>query len=378
MMSEVSSVAGLVYLIKNSIEDTFTITSVKGEISNFTLSQSSHLYFTLSDSEAALSCVLFKGDALRNPIVKKLKDGDSVIITGSVSVYVKKGNFQLIVKKIYKEGEGDLKAQYEKLKLHFQQLGYFDLERKKEIPSFPKKIAIMTALSGAALQDFLNIFKRRSHSYEIIIVPTLVQGDKAALSIAENFKNLEQLSDIEVLVLARGGGAQEDLNAFNDPLVVEAIYHSKIPVISAIGHQVDFTLSDYVSDLRVETPSAAAEILTSKAMALHDKIEHLKKALTIYGKETFYKFEKRLERVRPKKILDLLNMKQERYASKLETLSASLTALDPKNVLKRGYSYVTTEDGKFIKNKELMTTTQSNDFTIHFYDGEVKVVREKE
>ena len=250
------AVSEAVNLIKRSLESEFFDLTIVGEVSNFTSSAAGHFYFTLSDKDASLSCAMFKMDAMRNPIIRKIRNGEKVYLRGPISVYAKRGTFQLLGKKILKYGQGDLKAQFEFLKEKLRSQGFFDLENKKEIPRFPKKIAVVTAKQGAALQDFLNVMKRRSLSYDILICPALVQGDAAPASIIKALNVISSRSDIDLIVITRGGGSMEDLWAFNNEELVKCIYNLKAPVISAIGHQVDFTLSDFVADMRCETPTA--------------------------------------------------------------------------------------------------------------------------
>lgn len=419
MQNQAPSVSHLVDQIKHILEGEFTMTSVMGEISNLSPSSAGHYYFTLSDEKASISCALFKVDALRNPLIKTLKDGDKVILTGPVSVYTKRGTFQLLAKRIYPAGMGDLKIQFERLKQKYMGLGYCDPALKKQIPPFPKRIAVITAIHGAALQDFLNIMYRRSLWTDILIIPAIVQGDRSALSIKEAIEKAQKISDIEVIVVTRGGGSMEDLWSFNDPLVVEAIYQCEIPLISAVGHQVDYTLCDYVADFRSETPSAAAEILSQPHTLFEKKLSGLGRSLSIYAKETQFLLEKKLERVHPRKLLEALSEKfhslskkleklklENRLyeltriheinqqidelknrltysyekkiqveANKLEILNRALMSVNPKNVLKRGYAFVTNRDGKILKNAESIIKSKDTKFKITFSDGEVELIK---
>src|SRR5690606_12931867 len=209
---------------------------------------------------------------MRNPLIRNLKNGDKIVVVGPISVYQKRGSFQLLAKRIFPAGEGQLKLQYERLKARLSQEGLFDIEKKKPIPKFPRRIAVITAEHGAALQDFLNVMERRSLWMDILIIPALVQGDGAPRSLLNALKKAESIEGVDVIVLTRGGGSIEDLWGFNDENLVRAIDNCTIPVISAVGHQVDFTLCDYVSDHRSETPTAAAEILSQPQTELNSRL----------------------------------------------------------------------------------------------------------
>jgi exodeoxyribonuclease VII large subunit len=416
-----ASVSDLVSSIKEVLEDQFQEVMVQGEVSNLSPSGAGHWYFTLSDENASISCALFKGDALRNPLIKNLKNGDKIIIVGPISVYQKRGSFQLLGKKIFPAGEGQLKLQFERLKSKLSQEGLFDLEIKKKIPSFPKRIAVITAEHGAALQDFLNVMKRRSIWMDIIIIPALVQGDGAPGSIIKALKKAQNLSDIEVIVLTRGGGSLEDLWAFNDEELIRTIYQCPIPVISAVGHQVDYTLSDYVADFRSETPTAAAEILSQPQTELQSRLiycqTHLKsdlfklnqhiqlmihrfhprELLNLIGQKIF-NAEKRLNQISLMERADELigipeasqrvdeailrlrhahEMRFESFSEKLLRLEQVLSALNPRNVLARGFSYVTLQNNVVLTSfKNFKNVSKNTHLEIHFYDGKGTVLKD--
>ena len=279
-MDKVPSVSEVIFNIKRLLEGEFRTVSVEGEISNLSHSSSGHWYLTLSDSDSSLSAAVFKMDALRNPLMKSLKNGDKVICSGSIGVYNKRGTFQLIVKRISPVGKGDLKEQFEMLKRKLAAEGLFDPQIKKEIPTLPNRIAVITAKGAAALQDFLNIIDRRTQWYDILLSPALVQGDAAPASLRKALFNVIKYSmdapedkKIDVIVFTRGGGSMEDLWAFNDEGLAWDIFNCPIPVISAVGHQVDTTICDMVSDLRCETPSAAAEVLSSAQAEIKETLD---------------------------------------------------------------------------------------------------------
>ncbi|MDO9182945.1 MAG: exodeoxyribonuclease VII large subunit [Bacteriovorax sp.] len=425
MNLENKNVSQLIFEIKNLIETQFINISIIGEISNLSLSSSGHWYFTLSDKDASISSALFKMDALRNPLIKNIKDGDKVIIMGDVNVYPKKGTFQVIVKKIVPMGVGDLKEQFENLKRRLASEGLFDLDRKKPIPPLPKRVAIITALRGAALQDFINIYKRRSIWMDLVVLPTLVQGDEAPKSIRASLHNIIKYSlsapvekKIDIIVLARGGGSLEDLWAFNDEGLAWDLFNCPIPTISAIGHEVDFSIADFVCDLRAETPSAAAEVITHHQTLIKEKMKSLKRRLqsTIEIKmgrvnnrikyahphkilniilNVFSSYQKRINRCDIQKRLNELTHIHEFYQRLDESVEAMklllkeqitglkhrldksnglLNALNPNNVLERGFSYVESpEFGVVVSGKDFDKLANDTELKIYFYDGKRKI-----
>lgn len=408
-----ASVSELVHAIKSLLEEDFQEVVVQGEISNFSSSSAGHYYFTLSDEEASLSCAVFKQDAMRNPLLRNLKDGDKITILGPISVYQKRGTFQLIGKRIFPAGEGQLKIQFEKLKAKLSAEGLFDLEKKKPIPVYPKKIAIITAPHGAALQDFLNVIKRRSLWFDVTIIPALVQGDAAPRSIINGLKAAQDIPGVDLIVLARGGGSIEDLWAFNSEELVREIDRCAIPTISAVGHQVDFTLCDFVADLRAETPTAAAELISQPQTQLKDRLSyastHLKNEMIKISQkiqilthrshprqmlqfiwQKLKKDEQRLNQVRlinrgeeliglteNSQVVDELFMRlnysqktmMSTYQENLKRLNQVLAALNPKGVLGRGYSFVKTSKGVLSSQSEYSKLKDSELIEITFHDG---------
>lgn len=425
-MSNPVSVSTLVQSVKNSLESEFSFVSVIGEISNFSRSSAGHLYFTLSDTDSSLSAVMFKADVLRNSNARSMKDGDKIICHGGLSVYAKRGTFQLIAKRAEFVGAGDLKEQFEKLKRELSAQGLFDQDQKQAIPAYPKKVAVITAASGAALQDFINVYKRRALLGEIVLVPALVQGEQSAKSLRHALSKVIQYNlanpdqGFDVIVLTRGGGSMEDLWSFNDEGLAWDIFNCPIPIISAVGHQVDFSISDFVSDLRCETPTAAAEILTSEQTKILTQLHRIKSQLLRHSLYLKNIGPDRLERVAPKALAMILreqtfDLKQrlrecrlddkidtilglsdlnlrmddclrkvERYSDisvratsqKIEKLGGLLNALDPKQVLSRGYSYVTDDNENVVSSKESFDATKSmQKMAIHFHDGVSKITK---
>tara|TARA_Y100000768_G_C23991463_1_gene693972 strand:- start:15683 stop:16954 length:1272 start_codon:yes stop_codon:yes gene_type:complete len=407
------SISEIVKEIKSSLEGEFFNITIQGEVTNLSYSSAGHIYFTLSDDQAALSCALFRGDALRNPMIRKVNEGDKLIVSGSISVYLKRGTFQLIAKKLSFFGKGDLKAQFEQLKLKLGQEGLFDIEVKKEIPKFPKKIAIITAPGGAALQDFLNIMKRRAFDFHITIVGSLMQGDKCAASVVQALNKIQKVGDFDVVVITRGGGAIEDLWGFNDEKLVRKIFEFSIPVISAIGHQTDYTLCDYVSDMRCETPSSAAEVLSSPqveiqrqlntigrrlksaALEVKSQLSHLMVNLNpknsiSHLKELFSDYKYRLKSASLVDKIDAIGLnqyhqelddlqermlraivkKEQGEREKIHLFKAVLDNISPYRVLARGYTMITTEENQVLTSSKNFDKLESDtSLSVHFKDG---------
>lgn len=416
-----ATVSDLVNSIKGLLEEEFQEVMVQGEVSNLSPSAAGHYYFTLSDDDACLSCAIFKGDALRNPLIRNLKNGDKIIVLGPISVYQKRGSFQLLAKRIMPAGEGQLKLQFEKLKAKLSAEGLFDMQKKRPLPIFPKRVAVITAEHGAALQDFLNVMKRRSLWLDIIIIPALVQGDAAPKSLRDALKKAQNIPEVEVIVLTRGGGSMEDLWAFNDEELVRNIANSTIPTISAVGHQVDFTLADYAADLRSETPTAAAETLSQPQTELRSRLiychSHLKSDLfklyqhiqlmaqkfhprellgLIYQK--LQAAEKKLSGIHLKnrgeeltrvqesgQVLDELlmrlqhnvDLKSAERKEQLKRLEQVLRALNPRQVLGRGFSYIEIKNGGVVSSvKEYNKVEAGSKIQLHFHDGVATALKE--
>ena len=261
----VFSVSEITGDVRRLLEKQFGQFWVTGEITNFRLQSSGHIYFTLKDSSAQLSCVLFRGDPVSHR--ESLKDGAKVILQGEMTVYEARGQYQLHVQTIELQGVGALQIAFEKLKQKLTAEGLFALERKRPLPRFPHRIGLVTSPTGAAIRDVLHVIQRRNPTLEIILVPCAVQGPAAAAEIATAIRRLNEWSEkstekLDLILITRGGGSLEDLWAFNEEPVARAIFQSALPVVSAVGHEIDFTISDFVADFRAATPSAAAEILT--------------------------------------------------------------------------------------------------------------------
>lgn len=360
---------------------------VKGEISNFKHHYTGHMYFTLKDENSLIKCVMFKTYTSHLDFVPK--DGMKVMVLGTVSVFERDGVYQIYAKALKQEGIGDLHAEYEKLKAKLEQEGLFNKEHKKAIPVMPKCIGVLTSNTGAVIRDIINVSTRRNSNVYIKLLPVPVQGQGAAEKIAEAIQimNKEKLAD--VLIVARGGGSLEDLWPFNEEIVARAIYNSEIPVISAVGHETDFTIADFVSDLRAPTPSAAAELAVPNCSeiqlklktyenrlknALYKKVEVMKlryekcmksKAYTspLQKINEYYMLIDKNEKALENKIQVIL---KEKKAYMIEWIS-KLDALSPLKTLSRGYSIVQ-KDNKMVKTvKELK---QGDNIKLRLTDGE--------
>ncbi len=407
MVDKSLSVSEVVDRIKCAIVAQVDVVQVEAEISNLTCSGAGHYYFTLSDNESSIGCALFKTDASKNQFIRKLKNGDKILCLAHVDIYQKRGTLQLIVKKLWPVGDGYLLAQFLKLKDSLEKEGLFLPSNKRSIPDFPQKVAIISAKNGAALQDFITVFSRRSYFQNLLLINSLVQGDRAPDSVIESLKLILEYnkkstdSVVEVVVIARGGGSMEDLWAFNSEALIRYVATYPIPVISAIGHQTDFTLLDFVSDLRAETPTAAAELLTIKQMELKNRLTFLHSSLLQRSRQIIINRTLKLKSLSPKVILmilkrrveqaifkaDDLSMQAQRlivnkldsFVNRLEQSRIVLDVLNPNAVLERGFSIVTDSKNKVVSLKEKMERyTTSEIFNIKFLDGVTKVQKNRE
>ncbi len=367
---------------------------VEGEISNFKCHYSGHVYFSLKDDQGKINCVLFKN--YREYMPSNLSDGDKVIATGYISVYEKDGSYQLYVKEIKKSGIGVLYRAFEELKEKLEKEGLFDKTHKKELPPFPKKVGVVTSSSGAAIKDIITVIKRRCPIVDIVLYPVLVQGENAPPSICEGLRYLDNMEDIDVIILGRGGGSIEELFAFNDETIARTIYDMKKPVISAVGHETDFTIADFVADLRAPTPSAAAEIVTPDIkeilVSLDEKYSSIVKSFMfkisdmnmrldyLYNNLNFYN---PISKVRDliqeqdsllKRLELLMNMKISTCRDRLENLNLAIHHLNPVSSMERGYGIVTNSMGRVINSIDDVSINE--DLKVYIKDGmlEVKVV----
>jgi len=356
--------------IRTSLEHKFSNIGVLGEISNVRKPGSGHVYLTLKDKNSQLQAVVFRNTASR--IKFELKDGMEVISFGSITVYEPRGQYQLIINKMEPKGIGALQLAFQQLKEKLEKEGLFDHAHKKTIPFIPQKIGIVTSPTGAAIKDILNIIDRRFANVEILIYPVKVQGKGAAQEIAEAITELNNYSDIDVIITGRGGGSLEDLWAFNEETVARSIYNSRIPVISAVGHEIDITIADLVADKRALTPSEAGELVIPRKDLLTEKIEKFNTRLlqSLTGKlrlskeklvriansyamrqpfDRLNRWQQRLDEFAQRLNLNIthaLNTERE----KLSGIAGKLESLSPLNVLKRGYTITTRlEDNKSLR-----------------------------
>lgn len=358
--------------IKEILRDSFPNIWVKGEISTLRLPQSGHIYFTLKDDKAQLKCVFFRN---ANMYIKfKLEEGMECILSGRIDVYEQSGQYQLYVETIQPLGKGALQLAFEQLKKKLDKEGLFDKSHKRPIPFLPKRIGVVTSSTGAAIRDILNIINRRYANVHVIIRPCLVQGKTAAQDIAQGIGDLNTYKNVDVIIVSRGGGSFEDLWPFNEEVVARAVYNSQIPVISAVGHEIDNTICDYVADLRAPTPSAAAELVVQEKEQLVNTLDYLKNKITETILQKLSLNEMRFKRVaesyamrRPQVVveryqqnLDNLDMMLKTSIShilkeknsKLKQISARLINLNPLAILSRGYSvtYLKTIKQKAVKS----------------------------
>jgi exodeoxyribonuclease VII large subunit len=389
------SVSELTLKIKSLIEPKFSGVWVKGEISNFKHHTSGHMYFTLKDKAAELRCVMFRG--LNQKIKFKPEDGMDVLIQGKVTVYEMRGQYQLIVQAMEPAGIGTLYLAFEALKKQLQSEGLFDPAKKKPLPKYPKKVGIVTSQSGAALSDMLNIFQRRAPYIELILRPTVVQGEEASRDIVNGIIELDRINTIDIIIIGRGGGSIEDLWPFNEELLARAISQCKTPIISAVGHETDITISDMVSDVRAPTPSAAAEIsapstseldqiISNKLNELYNfinlQLQQLWQSLDrLSDRHAFQRPNAMIERQREveTKLTHRLSVSLKHMISinrtKIKGLVNEINALNPNDVLNRGYSIAFKGDGQIVRQENDIKVGES--FVLKTGKGEMEAEKKK-
>ena len=364
---------------------------VKGEISNFKNHYTGHLYFTLKDENSLIKCILFKSYAER--LAFKPKDGMKVMVFGAVSVFERDGVYQIYVKSMMEDGMGDLHEQFEQLKAKLEKEGLFDESHKKPIPLYPKVVGVLTSQTGAVIRDIINVSTRRNSNVYIRLLPVPVQGPGAAEQIAEKIRIMNEKKMADVLIIGRGGGSLEDLWPFNEEVVARAIYESELPVISAVGHETDFTIADFVADLRAPTPSAAAELAVPDVYELKQKINNYQNRCRMSLKKQVELMKLRYEKCMksrvftdPMRRIRDMDVTLDSYVQRLEMkiraiqkdsqtsyveLVTKLDTLSPLKTLTRGYS-LTEKDGKIIKS---VTELKSDDeVKLRFVDGEKSAV----
>lgn len=377
--------------IKNMFKQDFLLNSVsvKGEISNCKYHTSGHIYFTLKDADAALSVIMFASQAAR--LAFKLKDGMSVVVSGRVDVFDAAGKYQLYANTVQQEGIGELYQKYEQLKQYYEDMGYFAKEYKRPLPAFTRKLGVVTSKTGAAVQDIMNISRRRNPYIQIVLYPAYVQGEHAKQSVVNGIAKLDKLG-LDCIIVGRGGGSIEDLWAFNEPEVVEAVFNASTPIISAVGHETDFTLTDFVADMRAPTPSAAAELAVTEVAAVENKIyeyERRLKQMMMYSLTAKRDYLERLKlqmeylnpvnqiydkRQRLMNIEDKLNMLIKRCVAdnrnRLRLYASRLEGLSPLKKLDMGYGYI--EDSQNDRIISVSQVSPEDDITVYLKDGSIR------
>lgn len=364
------SVYDLTLQIKSALEPKFNEVWVQGEISNYKPASSGHVYFSLKDDKAVVSAAFFGWAARSRQTKFQLQDGLQVLCRGKISVYAPRGNYQLVLDQIEPVGAGALQLAFEQLKEKLKLEGLFDVAKKKPLPRFPKRIAVITSPGGAVIRDMMNILKRRAPHIEVVVIPALVQGDAACAQLIKGLDAAERAGIFDLVVLARGGGSMEDLWCFNDEALARRISKCKLPTISAVGHEVDFTICDFVSDLRAPTPSAAAEILSGHWVDCvryltdtKNRLEMLMRKDLLQRKTLFEQLRARLKGPRDQlreqsqrcddftlRLAQAMKRILEQSQSKLREQSGRLNAMSPLAVLERGYTLTLDENNKVIKS----------------------------
>lgn len=377
--------------IKNMFKQDFLLNSVsvKGEISNCKYHTSGHIYFTLKDADAALSVIMFASQAAR--LAFKLKDGMSVVVSGRVDVFDAAGKYQLYANTVQQEGIGELYQKFEQLKQYYEDMGYFAKEYKRPLPAFTRKLGVVTSKTGAAVQDIMNISRRRNPYIQIVLYPAYVQGEHAKQSVVNGIAKLDKLG-LDCIIVGRGGGSIEDLWAFNEPEVVEAVFNASTPIISAVGHETDFTLTDFVADMRAPTPSAAAELAVTEVAAVENKIyeyERRLKQMMMYSLTAKRDYLERLKlqmeylnpvnqiydkRQRLMNIEDKLNMLIKRCVAdnrnRLRLYASRLEGLSPLKKLDMGYGYI--EDSQNDRIISVSQVSPEDEITVYLKDGSIR------
>lgn len=381
--------------IRDIIEGSLMPVWVSAETGNLTIHRSGHVYMTLKDRDSQLRAVYFNGAAVCKKL--NLREGSKVEVLGKLGVYTARGEYQLNVRMLQAAGLGDLQLRFEELKQKLAIKGYFDEARKKPLPFLPARIGIISSPSGAALKDFLKIALTRFPGLHIKVFPAPVQGKGAERKLAEGIRFFNRAKDVDVIILTRGGGSLEDLWAFNEELLAEAIFKSHIPVVSAVGHEIDFTIADFTADFRAPTPSGAAEALIPQQATLYDTLEHLRKQISTAADLACERAQGRLDRIRSSNVMrqstymimeraqtvDMLMRDAERTLTKsfessqgnLKNITTQLNAYNPYNVLKRGYALLLDQEtSKPVTS--VADAPQGKRLTAVLADGRIGVVSE--
>ena len=385
----VLTVTELTRRIKLSLENTFGAAWVSGEVSNLRTPASGHIYFSLKDESAQIRCVLFASTA--KAIKFRIEDGMQLVVQGRVTVYEKSGDYQIIIDRAEPKGVGALQLALEQLKQKLAKEGLFDAAHKKPLPLLPRRIGVVTSLTGAAIQDIVNIIIRRFPDAHILIYPVKVQGEGACQEIAQAIDDLNAHTDIDVMIVGRGGGSIEDLWAFNEEIVARAIYRSRIPVISAVGHEIDFTIADLVADQRAKTPSEAAEIVVPVREELDRLLEQYHRKLisllahslklaraNLDGLVRSYAWQIPVDKFRQYQqqlddfsagLADIIKRLYDDSRKRLGLITNHLDALSPTAILGRGYSVTRTTDNRIVKS--VTQVKEGNEISTQLKDGSI-------
>lgn len=393
-MKHIFSVTQINSYIHRIFESDYALKKIylKGEVSNCKYHSSGHIYFTLKDEKSALRCIIFSSDRYKG-LTFRLEDGQLIEACGNISVYEQAGTYQMYVRHIELSGAGELYVRYEQLKQELAERGYFDFERKKPLPVYPEKIGIVTALTGAAIEDIKSIAKRRNPAVQLYLYPAKVQGEGAAAQIAAGIRYFDK-ADVDIIIIGRGGGSIEDLWAFNEMAVADAIYEAETPIISGTGHEIDMTIADYCADVRAATPSAACELAIPDRASLDTRMYNYKEALDEQIEQRLRRLQqqmvflqRQIEAERPDRkllkhkliyerlesqlsqaIKDKFNSRQQRFLRYTDQLSG----LAPTTRLKGGYVFAQTKDGQPLASVEQVH--KEVPFSITFSDGQAEVL----
>lgn len=384
------TVSELTNYIKRIMDNDFILSnlSVKGEISNLKFHSSGHIYFSLKDGNGKVNCVMFKTKAML--LNMELQEGMEVIIKGRASIYPASGSFQLYCDEITKEGQGDLFIKFEKLKQKLASMGYFNEEYKKPLPKYPERVGVVTSPTGAAIRDIINVTKRRNEMIDIVLYPAKVQGEGAYKEIIEGIKYFNKKKSVDLIIVGRGGGSIEELWNFNEEDLAKAIFNSNIPIISAVGHEVDFTIADFVSDCRAATPSQGAEIAVPLLMNMKNKILDISKALDtnidnklkrcrndLISSEKILKLHSPMNRIvnsyleveKLKERLDFaITSRIKREKLNIESLNNLLSAYNPVKVISKGYAIIEDDNNNLIVSKKQLSEVK--EIKVSLKDGE--------
>ena len=377
--------------IKKILDNDFILNnlSVRGEISNLKYHSSGHIYFSLKDDNSKINCIMFKSKSYELDFV--LKEGIAVIVSGRASVYSTNGTFQLYCDRVEQEGLGELHIKFEKLKEKLSREGYFNEELKKPLPKNPYRIGVVTSETGAAICDIINVIRRRNSKVDIVLYPALVQGEGAYKTVINGIEYFNKSKNVDVIIIGRGGGSLEELWNFNEEALAYAIYKSNLPIVSAVGHEVDFTISDFVSDFRAATPSQAAEVVVPLEKELYREINEFENKLNFIidnklssEKRKLMNLEKVLSLNSPsskianaymeidnlkEKIEKIIAFKIKSNKEKIFSLNNVLNAHNPINILRKGYAIIEDENGKIVKSKDFFS--EDKEIKISMEDGYV-------